>query len=356
MRPEPYPTHPAPDGAARELPRRIALVTDAWRPQVNGVVTTLTRVSEELQQLGRELLHVTPGQFHTVPCPTYPSIRLALLPGTALARALDRFGPDAIHVATEGPLGHAARRYCLHRGLPFTTAFHTQFPEYVRARAPVPIDWTYSYLRRFHGAARRTFVGTPAVRDRLERHGFRNLILWSRGVDHALFRPRGKAAIDAPRPISLYVGRVAVEKNIEAFLDLDIPGTKVVIGEGPDRARLQARYGQVRFLGQKLGEDLAEHVSAADVFVFPSLTDTFGIVMLEAMACGVPVAAFPVPGPLDVVADGVSGVLDTDLGAAVAAALRLDPDRCVRYAGGFSWRSVAETFLGGLAPIPDHAP
>jgi glycosyltransferase involved in cell wall biosynthesis len=330
---------------------RIAIVTDAWRPQVNGVVTTLGYIGRELTALGHTVHYVTPIRFRTVACPTYPSIRLAMFPSAGVTRQLDEIAPNAIHIATEGPLGHAARRYCLTHGLPFTTSFHTQFPEYLRARAPIPLAMSYAYMRRFHAPAVRTLVATRTVKSRLEARGFRNLAQWSRGVDTALFRPRGKSAIGAARPISLYAGRVAVEKNIEAFLGLDLPGTKVVIGNGPDLPRLRSRHPEVLFTGQKLGVDLAEHVAAADVFVFPSRTDTFGLVMLEAMASGVPVAAYPVPGPIDVVNPGVTGILDADLRDAALRALALDPVACTRYAAGFSWRACAETFLAYLALI-----
>jgi glycosyltransferase involved in cell wall biosynthesis len=337
--------------AGRDELRHIVLVTDAWAPQVNGVVTTLEHVTAELRARGLAVTVLSPRDFRTVPCPTYPSIRLALLPGGGIARRLRELRPDAVHIATEGPLGCAARSFCLAQGWPFTTSFHTQFPEYVRARAPIPLTWTYAWLRRFHAAAERTLVATKTVAERLEARGFTRLTRWSRGVDTTLFRPRGKGAFDLPRPVSLCVGRVAVEKNIEAFLDLALPGTKVVIGDGPDLARLRTRYPDVVFRGQLRGEALATHISAADVFVFPSRTDTFGLVMLEAMACGLPVAAFPVPGPLDVVADGRSGVLDEDLGRAVRAALALNPADCVAHAARYSWRATADTFVDALAPI-----
>ncbi len=330
----------------------IALVTDAWAPQVNGVVTTLEHVVAQLGEMGHRVSVISPGDFRTVPCPTYPSIRLAVFPGAAVARRLRELLPDAVHIATEGPLGHAARAFCRAQAWPFTTSFHTQFPEYVRARAPVPLHWSYAYLRRFHGPAARTLVATKTVSDRLAARGFSNLTRWMRGVDTGLFRPVGKHALDLPRPISLFVGRVAVEKNIEAFLDLDLPGSKVVIGDGPDLGKLRARYADVTFCGQLRGETLASHISAADVFVFPSRTDTFGLVMLEAMACGIPVAAYPVPGPLDVVAPGISGVLHEDLASAVHAALTLDPEPCIAYASSFSWRATAEMFRAALAPVP----
>ncbi|MGE3773017.1 MAG: glycosyltransferase family 4 protein [Gammaproteobacteria bacterium] len=331
--------------------RRIVLVTDAWAPQVNGVVTTLEQVTTRLRARGCEVEVINPQDFRTLPCPTYPSIRLALLPGRALARRLQACAPDAVHIATEGPLGIAARACCLAQAWPFTTSFHTQFPEYVRARAPIPLAWSYAWLRRFHGAAARTLVATQSVAERLAARGFTRLARWTRGVDTTLFRPRGKAAFDLPRPIALYVGRVAVEKNIEAFLDVAFRGSKVVIGDGPDLARLRARHPGVTFTGQLRGEALAMRVSAADVFVFPSRTDTFGLVMLEAMAAGLPVAAFPVQGPIDVVAPGLSGVLDDDLGRAIEGALRLAPADCIAHASRYSWDATTEVFHAALAPI-----
>ena len=333
---------------------KISIVTDAWAPQINGVVTTLEKMGEELNAVGHEVMYVTPEDFRTFPCPSYPSIRLALLPNSGVHAMLDRFQPDAIHIATEGPLGHAARKYCLKRNLKFTTSYHTQFPEYVRLRAPIPVSWTYSYLRRFHGSAQRTMVPTPSQKQKLVDRNFDNVVVWSRGVDTDLFRPRDKAFIDAEGPIAMYMGRVAVEKNIEAFLELDLPGTQYVVGDGPDLAELKKKYPNVVFTGFKRGLELARYLAAADVFVFPSLTDTFGLVMLEAMACGVPVAAFPVTGPIDVVKQGVTGVLDNDLQKAVLEALKLNPDDCVNYARQNSWTQCAELFFNQLEPNPSH--
>jgi glycosyltransferase involved in cell wall biosynthesis len=296
---------------------------------------------------------ISPDGYCTIPCPTYPEIRLALLPGKRLGDALERFEPDAIHVATEGPLGMAAVGYCRANGLAFTTSYHTQFPQYVRARVPIPTEWTYALLRRHHGFAHRTLVATEHQRRELVAHGFRNVVLWSRGVDTTLFRPRGREHLDLPRPIYAYLGRVAVEKNIDAFLHLPLQGTKVVIGDGPDRSALEARYRDAVFLGYRFGEQLAEALSSADVFVFPSRTDTFGLVMLEAMACGTPVAAFPVTGPIDVVRPGVTGCLDEDLGKAVQAALALDRDACRREASGYTWERASAQFLAHLVRARD---
>ena len=330
---------------------RIALVTDAWHPQVNGVVRTLETTRAWLERAGHVLRVITPQEFRTVPCPTYPSIPLAVLPGAKVRAMLRAFRPEAIHIATEGPLGQAARRHCLDSAWPFTTSFHTQFPEYVRLRAPVPIAWTYAWLRRFHGRAVRTLVPTPTQLEKLAARGFSNLRLWSRGVDTAVFNPSEPVRYALPRPIAVYLGRVAVEKNLEAFLALTKVPTKLVIGDGPDLERLRARHPACHFLGAKFGRDLARHLAGADVFVFPSRTDTFGLVLLEAMACGLPVAAYPVQGPLDVVADGMSGVLDHDLAAAVEGALALSRADCIGHASRFTWAACTAAFESALAPI-----
>lgn len=330
---------------------KLALVTDAWLPQTNGVVRTLATTVHHLQQLDVQVEVLHPQAFRTAPCPTYPEIRLALFAGRALARRLEAFAPDAVHVATEGPLGLAARNWCRRHGREFTTAYHTQFPEYVRARAPIPLALTYAALRWFHGGARRTLVATPSMQRELERRGFRNVARWSRGVDSDLFRPRDKDFLDLPRPLWLYLGRLAVEKGIDDFLRLDLPGTKVVVGDGPARPRLQAEYRDAHFVGFRHGEDLARHVAACDVFVFPSRTDTFGLVLLEAMACGLPVAAYPVTGPVDIVVDGVTGVLDEDLRAAALRCLELDRAACRAHALQYSWAACTEQFRAALAPL-----
>ena len=330
---------------------RIAVATDAWLPQINGVVRTLGHTAAHLKDLGHDTLFLTPLDFKTYPCPTYPSIRLARFPKAGVTRRLEEFQPQAIHIATEGPIGHAVRSFCLSRALPFTTSYHTQFPEYIRARLPIPISWSYAYLRRYHGRAVRTMIATQSMRRMLRDRGFKNLEIWARGVDPEAFQPGPKSFLSARRPVSMYMGRVAVEKNIEAFLTLDLPGTKYVVGDGPDLEPLRRRYPDVTFTGQKTGQELTAHIAAADVFVFPSLTDTFGLVLLEAMACGVPVAAFPVTGPIDVVLEGKTGVLDSDLRRAVLGALKLDPADCVAYARQHSWRNWTERFVALLAPI-----
>lgn len=329
---------------------RIAIVTDAWEPQVNGVVTTLKQTRDELEKQGHDVLMITPQGRRTIPCPTYPEIRLMLFGGRKIARELDEFQPHCVHIATEGTIGFSVRRYCRKRKLPFTTAYHTQFPEYVRARFPIPVSWTVALFRWFHKPAVRTMVPTKGIKELLEQRGFQDVVVWSRGVLTDVFSPAEPVTYDFPRPIWVYVGRVAVEKNIEEFLDLDIEGTKIVIGDGPDRERLAAAYPGCQFLGYRFGRELAQHQAGADVFVFPSKTDTFGIVMLEAMACGLPVAAFPVTGPIDVVRHGQTGFLDNDLGTACRGAIKLNGDEPRRYAESRSWRRSTEQFVSHLAP------
>ena len=334
---------------------KILLVSDAWFPQVNGVVRTLNTVIGELKAMGHEVETITPDQFTTIPCPTYPEIRLACWPFFRVPAMIEAARPDAIHIATEGPLGMTVRRYCVRNKLPFTTAYHTRFPEYVEPRLGVPVSWTYKVMRHFHGKSAGVMVATKSIRADLEARGFDNIKDWSRGVDTELFRPQAKDAIDAPRPIFMFVGRVAVEKNLPAFLELDLPGSKVVVGDGPDMTMLKKRFPDTIFVGAKKGEDLARHYAAADVFVFPSRTDTFGLVMLEALASGAPVAAFPVPGPLDVIASDKVGVLSEDLGAAARQALELSAEDCRTYALGYSWRACAEQFFTNLAPFDSEA-
>jgi glycosyltransferase involved in cell wall biosynthesis len=328
---------------------RIAIVTDAWRPQTNGVVQTLSTTAQALGTLGHEVRVIEPSQFMTFPCPTYPEIRLAWFPYRRCAELLHDFAPDCIHIATEGTLGLAARRWCVRNRFAFTTSYHTQFPEYVRARAPIPLALSYAHLRRFHSAAARTMVATPTMQRRLESRGFRNIVRWTRGVDVALFKPGDKRLLNLPRPIAVYVGRVAVEKNIEAFLAFEWPGAKLIVGDGPARAELQAKYPAACFVGYKFGAELAAHLGAADVFVFPSRTDTFGLVLLEAMACGLPVAAYPVTGPVDVVDRGRTGVLGDDLRAAALAALELDPAECRAVALAHTWELATQQFVANLA-------
>jgi glycosyltransferase involved in cell wall biosynthesis len=330
---------------------RILIVTDAWTPQINGVVRTLTRTRQELEGLGHDVRIISPDLFKNLPCPTYPEIRLAVLPGRRLPHMIDAFQPCAIHISTEGPLGQAARRYCLKRRLPFTTAYHTRFPEYIQARTKIPVGATYRLMRRFHRPASGVMVATRSMERELAGRGFRNLRRWSRGVDTELFRPRDKHLLDLPRPIHLYVGRVAVEKNIEDFLRLELAGSKVVVGDGPQLPDLRRKYPETRFVGAKVGKDLAAHYAAADVFVFPSRTDTFGLVLLEALASGVPVAAYPVPGPLDIIDGTGVGVLDVDLAVAARQAIAISPERCREIALQYSWRASAEQFVHNLQPF-----
>jgi glycosyltransferase involved in cell wall biosynthesis len=335
---------------------KILIVTDAWRPQTNGVVSTLSHTVDCLRGFGHEVHLITPQGFRTIACPSYPEIRLAVLPGPKIARTIEDLAPDAIHIATEASLGLAARRYCLRRGLNFTTSYHTQFPQYLRSRFPIPLGLSYRWLRGFHGAARACMVSTRTMQKELEQWGFRNVVRWQRGVDTRLFRPQPKEFLDLPRPIAVYVGRLAVEKNIDAFLKMAWDGTKLVVGDGPERARLQESHPEAVFAGYRYGEDLAAHLAAADVFVFPSRTDTFGLVNLEAMACGLPVAAYPVTGPIDIVAEGVTGALDEDLSRAAHRALRLDPAACRDRALRSSWESSSRQFEGNLTLLRTGAP
>jgi glycosyltransferase involved in cell wall biosynthesis len=329
---------------------RILLVTDAWAPQINGVVVTLRNTVAWLQRWGHEVDVLSPEGFRTLPMPTYPEIPLAILPARKVAKRIRDVEPDAIHISTEGPLGIAARAHCLKRRLSFTTAYHTCFPEYVKPRFGVPLAWTYLWLRRFHAPSSAVLVATPAIRDLLEQRGFANIVHWGRGVDTDLFQPTEARFSDLRRPVFLFVGRVAVEKNLPAFLGLDLPGTKLVVGDGPQRRELQKRFPDAVFVGTKTGAELASYYQRADVFVFPSRTDTFGLVLVEAMACGTPVAAFPVRGPIDVVRDPAAGVLENDLGAAAMAALILDRDKVARYGERFSWEYCSRQFLASLVP------
>ena len=335
---------------------KILIVTDAWWPQTNGVVSTLSHTVDCLRAFGHQVDLITPQGFRTVACPSYAEIRLAMFPGGRVAREIAAFAPDALHIATEGPLGMAARRYCLRRGLHFTTSYHTQFPQYLRSRLPIPLRLTYRWLRGFHAAAHACMVSTRSMQAQLEEQGFRNVVRWQRGVDTQLFRPRSKEFLDLPRPIAVYVGRLAVEKNIDAFLRIAWVGSKLLVGDGPERVRLQASYPDAVFAGYRFGEDLAAHLAAADVFVFPSRTDTFGLVNLEAMACGVPVAAYPVAGPIDIVEDGVTGALELDLARAAHRALRLDPGPCRARALRSSWESCTREFASHLTALDSRSP
>jgi glycosyltransferase involved in cell wall biosynthesis len=326
---------------------RILIATDAWHPQVNGVVRTLTMMAEAARGFGVDVSFLTPQSFRTFALPSYRDLRLALPYRAKIARLIDEARPDSIHIATEGPIGLLVRRYCGKNGLPFTTSFHTRFPEYISARLPVPESWIWATLRRFHGPSQAVMAATPALAAELRSRGFRNVVLWPRGVDTGLFHPRA-ADLGLTRPVFLCVGRVAVEKNLEAFLDLDLPGTKVIVGDGPARAALARKYPQAVFLGARQGEALAEAYAAADVFVFPSKTDTFGLVLLEALASGLPVAAFPVTGPRDVIGTAPVGVLDDDLRMACLSALQISPQACLAFAAGHTWEASARAFV-------DHA-
>jgi len=335
---------------------RIAIVTDAWEPQVNGVVRTLKAVREELEGQGYMLCVISPDLFYSLPCPTYPEIRLAMARTVTVGSMIADFAPDAIHLATEGPLCVAARRWCLRRNIPFTTAYHTQFPDYAAKRTGMPAEWFWRYIQWFHAPSSAVLVSTASVRATLRAHGLERLSHWGRGVDLSCFAP------DAPppamfaglqRPIQLYVGRVAVEKNIEAFLGSSVPGTRIVVGDGPARAMLEALHPETLFLGALSGTALAGAYAGADVFVFPSRTDTFGLVMIEALACGTPVAAYPVTGPIDVIDENV-GAMDEDLDAAISRALTRDRAGCAAYGGRFTWAASAAEFRDALVPIVEE--
>jgi len=337
---------------------KILIVTDAWKPQVNGVVRTLEVLGEDLSALGHTVRYATPEGRFTLPMPTYPEIRLALFPRAMMEREIRAFAPDAVHIATEGPLGFCARAICIKYGIQFSTSFHTRFPEYVKARFPfVPLELVYRWLRWFHGPAQAMMVATQSLMREMQAHGFRHLRIWSRGVDVDHFHPMEGAALPYESPIWLYVGRVAVEKNIEEFLALDLPGTKVVVGDGPARVALAEKYPEARFLGTLSGEALVRTYAASTVFVFPSRTDTFGLVLLEALACGVPVAAYPVQGPLDVVGDAPVGVLDGDLKKACLGALAIAQNPRSpsprEFALGHSWRACTLQFLRNILVEPD---
>ena len=332
---------------------KLLLVTDAWAPQTNGVVRTLSAVVGELEAMGHRVRVISANEFRNFACPTYPEIRLAAMIRGHMAEAIAAFGPDCIHISTEGPLGLAARRYCLNNGLAFTTAWHTKFPDYVNARFGIPHEVTYGVMQWFHKPARSVMVPTPSLKKDLEARGFKKVKIWSRGVDTDLFHPRDEAFYGGENPHWLYVGRVAVEKNLEAFLGLDLPGTKHVVGDGPQREDLARRYPDTIFHGRKSGEELARHYAGADVFVFPSKTDTFGLVVLEALASGVPVAAYPATGPMDILAGTGAGVLNGNLHTACRTALTLDRKACRELAEQYSWRASAEQFLNNMRPLGD---
>jgi glycosyltransferase involved in cell wall biosynthesis len=332
----------------------ILIASDAWQPQVNGVVRSLESLQREAPALGAKISVLSHNGFRTLGLPFYSEIRVAITPllrPSLIAQKIETLAPDAIHIATEGPIGVAVRRFCLQNGRPFTSSYHTRFPEYLAARLPVPQKMTYAWLRRFHNAGSGIMVATPSLEQELRSRGFKKLMRWGRGVDADLFRPRETRTLDVQQPVFLYVGRVAVEKNLPAFLSLDLPGTKVVVGDGPQLQELKAAYPQAVFLGKKSGEALAEIYANADVFVFPSRTDTFGIVLLEALSCGVPVAAYPVTGPGDVIRQGETGILHEDLHQSCMQALHISREVCRSYAKTQSWRASAQQFIENVKSV-----
>ena len=330
---------------------QVLIATDAWRPQVNGVVRTLESLAASARGLGIDVEFLSPAGFWSVAMPTYASLRLAVPRFREIVRRIESCKPDSIHIATEGPIGLMVRAYCVRRRLNFTTSYTTRFPEYISARIAIPESWSYAALRRFHSAASVTMVSTPSLAAELAQRGFKNLGMWTRGVNTDVFTPADPFPFDLPRPIFISVGRIAVEKNLDAFLSLDLPGSKVVIGDGPQEAELRNRFPGVHFLGVKEGKALASHLAGADVFVFPSLTDTFGIVQLEALACGTPVAAFPVTGPNDVIKNQPVGALNDDLRIACLQALACSRSTCRDYALGYSWENSARQFISHLKPL-----
>ncbi len=336
---------------------RVLIVSDAWTPQVNGVVRTLRTITEEMRAMGITVEIIGPDRFKTIPMPSYPEIRLALFPGRKLAKLIDAFQPDALHIATEGPLGLAARKYARRRKIAFTTAFHTRFAEYLKARTKIPLPLTYAWLRWFHGAGSGVMVATQSLRDELTARGFKNVRAWSRGVDLQAFHPEPRENWNLARPIFAYVGRVAVEKNLRAFLDLKLPGSKLVVGDGPQRKSLEREYPDAHFAGARFGSDLAAAYAGADVFVFPSRTDTFGLVVLEALASGLPVAAYPVTGPKDILGEAAVpvGALNENLQQAALDALTIDRANCRPHAETYSWTACATRFLDNLVPTKSYA-
>ena len=331
---------------------KIAIVTDAWLPQVNGVVTTYRKTIEELKHRGYKVMTVTPEQFRTIPCPSYPEIPLSLVRTASIRARLQEYAPDSIHIATEGPLGWAARRACIKDNLPFSTSYHTRFPEYLRMRLPLPLTLSYAVMRRFHNRAERIMVSSARLKNELENKGFRNVSLWSRGVDTELFKPDDSAEKQPQRNYFTYLGRVAPEKNLPAFLDLDLPGPKMVIGDGPTMEQLKKGYPNTRFTGFKQGTELVDLLNQSRVFIFPSLTDTLGIVQLEAMACGVPVAAFPADGPKALIVNGTNGWMHEDLSQAVHNCLDIERSSCRAFALKFTWKSCTDQFVSNLCSLP----
>lgn len=330
--------------------RRIAIVTDAYFPHISGVATTIKATAEELERAGHTVKVISPVDFKfKVPLPGYSEVKLALFADRELRKQLDAFQPDAVHIAVEGPLGHAAKAYCKKRGMSFSSAYHTRFPEYVKVRTGIPLSVSYFVARQFHRGSHSVMAASPILKEELEKWGFKNVVLWERGVDTSLFSPDEKEELENERPIFMYMGRVSTEKNIEAFLKLDLPGTKYVVGDGPQRKSLERKYPDAVFTGYKFGKELARHIAAADVFVFPSLTDTFGLVMLEANACGVPVATYPSQASHTVIKPGVNGVISEDLKEACLKALELSRERVREAALERTWQKTTEQFISHLA-------
>ena len=329
---------------------KILIISDAWKPQVNGVVNSLNMTCIKLREIGHKIEVIGPDRFKTFPCPSYPSIRLSFFPKKKLLSIINKYKPDSIHIATEGPLGQAARKICLDNKWRFTTSYHTQFPEYIKARIPIPLSISYFFLKRFHSKAEKTLVPTKSMAEKLKDKGFKNIAIWSRGVDKNIFKP-SKVKINNKRKKAVYFGRVSPEKNIEAFLNTNLNIEKIVIGDGPSLAKLKEEYPEVIFLGEKFGRELSKIVAESDVFVFPSKTDTFGIVIIEALACGVPVAAYPVTGPKDIIEHEVTGYLSDNLDRAIIGALKINRNNCIQESMKYSWENCSKQFETSLSLI-----
>jgi glycosyltransferase involved in cell wall biosynthesis len=329
---------------------RILLVTDAWHPQINGVVRTMEKMAEELKKMGQEIFFITPQDYRTIPCPTYPEIRLSINAYPKVYRKIREINPNVVHIATEGPLGFFARGYCIDHKIHFTTSYHTKFPEYIKQRFKIPLKITYAYLRFFHKRAAKILVTTPTMVKELSSRGFKNLVVWARGVDHSVFSNTPKKKLSYKSPIFIYVGRVAIEKNIKTFLNLKLEGSKIVIGDGPQLNELKKKYTEINFLGAMNEKEIAAYLAASDVFVFPSKTDTFGIVIIEALAAGVPVAAYPVPGPIDILQGTSVDCLDEDLSISIKKALKINREDCKKVSEKYTWENCAKIFLDSIIP------
>ena len=327
---------------------KILIVTDAWYPQVNGVCRTLKNLGDELKKIGHQVEYIEPNQFFTVPMPKYNEIKLSLNVWPRVGKLISKADADIIHIATEGPIGIFAKRYCVKNKLKFTTSYHTQFDKYLKLYYPyLPIKLAQKFLKGFHSKAEKILVTTQSMKDELQEIGFDKdkMVVWTRGANHGAFQKPKKINLEYKRPIYLYVGRVSIEKNIRAFLDLDLEGTKLIVGKGPDLDKLKKEYPEAIFRGERTNGELASYFASSDVFVFPSKTDTFGIVIIEALKCGLPVAAYPVAGPKDIFNGTNIGSLNNDLKKAALEALKSDRSACIEHAKKYTWENCAKIFL-----------